>query len=209
MSLGARIRLLREHAQVTQKDLAKELNMANSTLSQYESDLRVPSDAVKAKIADYFGVTVDYLLGRESTAFKGARPSGSIGAQRIPVLGDVAAGIPIEAVQDIVDYEEIDAAMASSGEYFGLRIKGSSMEPRMREGDVVIVRKQDYADTGDTVVVLVNGDSATVKKIKKGPDGLSLIPTNPAYDPMYYTAEEVESLPVRILGRVVELRAKY
>lgn len=209
MSLGQRIRILREHAQVTQKDLAKELNMANSTLSQYESDLRVPSDAIKSRIADYFGVTVDYLLGRESAAPKGNPFSGRNGVLRIPVLGDVAAGIPIEAVQDIVDYEEIDAAMASSGEFFGLRIKGSSMEPRMREGDVVIVRKQDYADTGDTAVVLINGDSATVKRIKIGPNGLSLISTNPSYDPMYYTAAEVESLPVRIIGRVVELRAKY
>ena len=209
MSLGKRIRILREHAQVTQKDLAKELNMANSTLSQYESDLRVPSDAIKSRLADYFGVTVDYLLGRESAAPKGNPFSGRTGVLRIPVLGDVAAGIPIEAVQDIVDYEEIDVAMASSGEFFGLRIKGTSMEPRMREGDVVIVRKQDYADTGDTAVVLINGDSATVKKIKIGPNGLSLISTNPSYDPMYYTAAEVESLPVRIIGRVVELRAKY
>lgn len=128
---------------------------------------------------------------------------------RIPVLGDVAAGIPIEAIQDIVDYEEIAPAMAKTGEFFGLRIKGASMEPRMRDGDVVIVRKQDTAETGDTVVVLVNGDSATVKKIKAGPDGISLIPTNPAYDPIFYTAAEVESLPVRIIGRVVELRAKY
>lgn len=209
MSLGRRIRSLREQAQVTQKDLAKELNMANSTLSQYESDLRVPSDAVKSRLADYFGVTVDYLLGREASALNGTHPSGRAGGLRIPVLGDVAAGIPIEAIQDIVDYEEIDAAMAASGDHFGLRIKGSSMEPRMMEGDVVIVRKQDYADSGDTVVVLVNGGSATVKKLKKGANGLSLISTNPVYEPMYYTAEEVESLPVRILGRVVELRAKY
>lgn len=83
-------------------------------------------------------------------------------------MGDVAAGIPIEAIQDIVAYEEIDAAMAASGDHFGLRIKGSSMEPSMMEGDVVIVRKQDYADNGDVVVVLVNGESATVKKLKKG-----------------------------------------
>lgn len=128
---------------------------------------------------------------------------------KVPVLGDVAAGIPIEAIQDIVDYEEIDAALASTGDFFGLRIKGASMEPRMREGDVVIVRKQDDADTGDTVVVLVNGDSATVKKLKKGPDGITLVPTNPSYDPMFYSKAEVASLPVRIIGRVVELRAKY
>jgi len=121
----------------------------------------------------------------------------------------VAAGIPIEAVTDIVDYEEIDAAMAATGDFFALRIKGASMEPRMRDGDVVIVRKQESVETGDTVVAMVNGDSATVKKIKIGPDGISLIPTNPAYDPMFYTPAEVERLPVRIIGRVVELRAKY
>ena len=79
----------------------------------------------------------------------------------------------------------------------------------MQEGDVVIVRKQDTADTGDTVVVLVNGDSATVKKIKYGPDGITLISTNPSYDPMFYSKAEVEHLPVRVIGRVMELRAKY
>ena len=101
------------------------------------------------------------------------------------------------------------ATLQRVADYFGLRIKGSSMEPRMQEGDIVIVRRQETADTGDTVVVLVNGDSATVKKIKFGPSGITLIPTNPSYDPMFYSAEEVESLPVRVIGRVVELRAKY
>lgn len=190
--------------EMKQIDLAKRLNVRQTTISNWETGRTEPDSATLQKLAELFDVSVDYILGHSLT-----KHISKTGGLRIPVLGDVAAGIPIEAVQDIVDYEEIDAAMASSGEYFGLRIKGSSMEPRMREGDVVIVRKQDYADTGDTAVVLVNGDSATVKKIKKGPDGLSLIPTNPAYDPMYYTAAEVESLPVRILGRVVELRAKY
>lgn len=199
-----RIKQLRTDMEMKQIDLAKRLNVRQTTISNWETGRTEPDSATLQKLAELFDVSVDYILGHSLT-----KHISKTGGLRIPVLGDVAAGIPIEAVQDIVDYEEIDAAMASSGEYFGLRIKGSSMEPRMREGDVVIVRKQDYADTGDTAVVLVNGDSATVKKIKKGPDGLYLIPTNPAYDPMYYTAAEVESLPVRILGRVVELRAKY
>lgn len=135
-------------------------------------------------------------------------PSRATGI-KIPVLGDVAAGIPIDAITDIVDYEEIDAATAATGDFFGLRIKGTSMEPRMREGDVVIVRKQEAAVTGDTVVVMVNGNSATVKKIKYGPDGITLIPTNPAHDVQFYSAADVERLPVRVIGRVVELRAKY
>lgn len=169
-------------------------------MGKWERGEATPNPETIAHLAEIFSVTADELIGRPPQAQKGVR---------IPVLGDVAAGIPIEAVTDIVDYEEIDSAMAASGEHFGLRIKGSSMEPRMMEGDVVIVRKQDTAETGDTVVVLVNGDSATVKKIKYGSDGISLIPTNPAYDVQFYSAADVERLPVRVIGKVVELRAKY
>ena len=185
----------------TQAKLAKYLGVARSTVSMWESSTQEPDGETMSRIADLFHVSVDYLLGRtEQTGSRG---------RRIPVLGDVAAGIPIEAVQEILDYEEIDEALAVTGEFFALRIKGQSMEPRMMEGDVVIVRQQETADSGDTVVVLVNGENATVKKIKIGPAGITLMPTNPTYDPIYFTCEEVESLPVRILGKVVELRAKY
>lgn len=195
---------LREQRGISQAGLARRLGVGQSAVGNWESGRTRPTSKTMAKIAEYFDVSIDYLTGI-STVMNPAKPS----AVRIPVLGDVAAGIPIEAVTDIVDYEEIDAAMARNGEYFGLRINGDSMEPRMRKGDVVIVRKQETADTGDTVVVLVNGDSATVKKIKYGPDGITLISTNPSYDPMFYSAAEVESLPVRVIGRVVELRAKF
>lgn len=201
--IAQRLKLLRKQHKVTQEELATALSIERSSIGKYESPTKptAPPPDVLLRIAKYFDVSVDYLLGHDAAR----SPEGC----RIPVLGDVAAGIPIEAITDIVDYEDIDAAMAATGDFFGLRIKGSSMEPRMREGDVVIVRKQDDAETGDTAVVLVNGDSATVKKIKKGPDGIQLIPTNPAYDPIYYTAADIASLPVRIIGRVVELRAKY
>ena len=82
------------------------------------------------------------------------------------------------------------------------------MEPKISDGDVVIVRRQPDVDSGDIAVVLVNGNDATVKRIKKSPQGVTLIPSNPAYEPMYYSNEEIESLPVTILGKVVELRAK-
>lgn len=195
------LKALRKEKGWTQRDVAGKLGIHCTTYTKYETGASSPNLETIRRLADLYGVTTDQILGKA--------PRTGVGSVVIPVLGDVAAGIPIEAVTDIVDYEEIDAAMAATGEFFGLRIKGASMEPRMRDGDVVIVRKQDDADTGDTVVVLVNGDSATVKKIKKGPDGITLIPTNPAYDPLYYTADEARRLPVRILGRVVELRAKY
>ena len=129
-------------------------------------------------------------------------------SKRIPVLGYVAAGIPIDAVEDIIGYEDILGIKYREGEYFGLQIKGHSMEPKISDGDTVIVRKQPDVRDGEIAVVLVNGDEGTVKKIKKGPHGVTLISSNPAYDPMFFTNEEIEQLPVQILGRVVELRAK-
>ena len=186
---------------LTQTEVANAIGLTQNGYSYWENGKTKIDREQIIKLAALFEVSVDYLRGNTET------PTSN--GVRIPVLGDVAAGIPIEAITDIVDYEEIDAAMAKSGEFFGLRIKGDSMEPRMREGDVVIVRQQDSAETGDTVVVLVNGDSATVKKIKYGPDGITLLPTNPAHDPLFYSAAEVEQLPVRVIGRVVELRAKY
>ena len=186
----------------SQGDLAKHLFVNQTAVSQWERGVTIPSPPILLKLSQIYGVSTDYLLGNDA-------PTETGKGVKIPVLGDVAAGVPIEAVENIVDYEEIDVALAATGEFFGLRVKGASMAPRILEGDVVIVRKQDDAETGDTAVVLVNGDSATVKKIKKMPDGIQLIPSNPAYDPMYYTAAEVEALPVRIIGRVVELRGKF
>ncbi len=199
-----RIKTLRNEASIKQAELAKAVNVSPAALSGYETGKYEADIETYIKIAKYFHVSLDYLLG--TSDIKKDRYTAGV---TIPVLGDVAAGIPIEAITDIVDYEEIDAALAATGEFFGLRVKGDSMEPRMMEGDVVIVRKQDSAETGDTVVVLVNGDSATVKKIKYGPDGISLIPTNPVHDVQFYSAADVERLPVRVIGRVVELRAKY
>lgn len=127
----------------------------------------------------------------------------------INVYGRVAAGIPLEMIEDIIDTEEIPKELAKTGQFFGLQIHGDSMEPKISDGDIVIVRQQDDAETGDTVIATVNGTDATCKRLKKYRDGIELIATNPSYEPMFYSNEEIESKPVRIIGRVVELRAKF
>ena len=200
-----RIKALRLEHGLRQIDLANKIGALQSTISQWETGKVEPDIEALIKIASIFETSIDNVLGEESP-----RPPISSGGTWVPVLGEVAAGIPIEAVEDIVDYEEIDAALAATGDFFGLRIKGSSMEPRIREGDVVIVRKQGDADTGDTVVVLVNGDRATVKRLKKEADGsMWLLPNNPAYDPQHFTPTEITEKPVHIIGKVVELRGKF
>lgn len=200
-----RIRALRLEHGLRQIDLAEKIGVLQSTISQWENGKIEPDIEALIKIASLFETSIDNVLGEETP-----RPPVSSRGKWIPVLGEVAAGIPIEAVENIIGWEEISAELAATGDFFGLRIKGNSMEPRIREGDVVIVRKQPDADTGDTAVVLVNGDSATVKRIKKESDGsLWLLPNNPAYDPQHFTPSEIMDKPVQIIGKVVELRGKF
>lgn len=130
-------------------------------------------------------------------------------AKKIPVLGRVAAGIPINAITEIIDTEEISADIAKTGDFFALQIKGDSMEPKISNGDVVIVRQQDDAETGDTVIALINGDDAVCKRLRKYKEGLELISTNPSYAPLYFDEETIKNKPVKIIGKVVELRAKF
>ena len=156
------------------------------------------------KIDDFYGTTVDYLLGVDNE-----RTSGKSTGVMIPVLGYVRAGVPIEAVEEILDYEEISIEMSRQGDYFGLQIKGDSMEPKFSDGDVVIVRKQSTVENGQIAVVLINGNDATVKKFYRTDNGIKLVSTNPTYDPFFFTPSEVNSLPVQVIGRVVELRAKF
>jgi len=138
-----------------------------------------------------------------------AKQSPILKGREIPVLGRVAAGIPINAVTEIIDTEEISEEMARTGEYFGLKIKGDSMEPRIYDGDVVIVRQQDDAESGDIVIAMVNGDDATCKRLIKYSTSIALISLNSKYEPMLFTDKEVLEKPVRVIGKVVELRGKF
>ncbi len=203
------LKILRKAKGVLQKDVAAYLGINRTTYVKYETGVSEPDNETLKKLADYYSVSLDYLLGRSEKK----EPSRRKGV-RIPVYGDTAAGVPILAIEDFDsddpdDWEEITEDMARSGDYIALRIKGDSMEPRMKTGDIVIVRLQPTIETGDVAIVRVNGDSATCKKIKKTPQGLWLISFNPDYEPMFYSPKDIEELPVAIIGKVVELRAKF
>ena len=190
--------------------VVREIGLAASTFTHWSDD-SVPRKGTLEKLAAALNVSVEDLLSdgtpaAPAPAFTDRPRSGSV---RVPVLGNVAAGIPLEAIQDVEDWEEIPEAMAAGGEYIALRIKGHSMEPRMNEGDVVIVRLQETINSGEIAVVMVGEQDATCKKVKITDSGVMLIPLNHAYEPMHFTREEVEKLPVRIVGKVVELRAKF
>ena len=198
MELKDRVKLLADRKKISLPQLEQELGFGNATIVKW--DKSTPKADKLKKVADYFNVSMEYLMDGNIEKPKGVK---------IPVLGDVAAGIPIEAIEDIIDYEEIDEELASKGEFFGLRIKGNSMSPRIQSGDVVIVRVQSDAESGDIVIAKVNGDDACCKKLLKHNDGITLLSFNPDYEPLSFNKNDVISLPVNIIGKVVELRGKF
>lgn len=192
--------------QMNQADLANRLSVNKSVVSSWLSGSRYPRMNTMEKIANIFNIEKSDLI--ENKSEEQSLPRQAKGT-RIPVLGRVAAGIPIEAIEDVEDWEEIPESMAKSGEYFALKIKGKSMEPRIMEGDVVIVRKQPYVDSGDVAIVLVNGTDATVKQVTRSKNGITLIGWNPSvFSPQVYNNEQIKSLPIQILGKVIEVRGK-
>lgn len=199
------LKYIRKKANVTQQKLAEEIGVSRSAISMWETEVCQPDYDTMIRLADYFGVTTDELLGLNPNRYDDIPVGQGI---KIPVLGKVQAGIPVEAVQDILGYEEITPELAETGEFFALCIRGESMEPRMLDGDIVIVRQQSDVESGDIAVVLVDGENATVKKIVKQKNGISLVAFNPVFEPIYYSNEDIESLPVIVLGKVVELRGK-
>ena len=174
-------------------------------------DYKFTHDTIR-QMCRYFRISPDYVKEDALRVSQKEKLENDtcIEPMRVPVLGYVAAGIPITAIEDVLDYEELDPNRFVSGyEYFGLKIKGDSMIPRMQSGDVVIVRHQPIVDSGDVAIVCVNGEEATCKQVQINPDGMSLISFNPAYKPMFFSKKEVIEKPVTILGKVVELRAKF
>ena len=212
MTIGERIKQRRKKLGLSAEEVADKMGVSASTVYRYESSdiLNMGIDKLEL-IAKALKTTPAALMGWEEDEkqFQKEKSARTKKGVKIPVLGEVIAGVPIEAIEDILDYEEISEDMASQGEYFALKVKGDSMEPVFYAGDIVIVRQQPTADSGDIVIALVNGDESTIKKLKLTDDGLMLIPANSAYEPMYYTRKQIDTLPVSIIGKVVELRRSF
>lgn len=183
------------------KQLEKTLGFSNGYIINTGKRNSVPSADRIDKLAKYFGVSPDFIMGKVSG--KTLVPSTGF---LIPLLGRVAAGIPITAVENIIGQEEISSEVAALGEYFALRIAGDSMSPYIMDGDIVVVRQQSDADTGDIVIALIDGQDGVCKKLKKIDGGIVLISINTFYEPRIFTNAMIDTEPVRILGKVIEIR---
>lgn len=188
-----------------QKEVAKDLGIIPSTFNTWCVGKILPRTGKIQSIADYFKIGKSDLLDDKSFLRGLQTKNGVI----INVVGRVAAGIPIEAIEEIIDTEEIPEELAKTGTFFGLKIKGDSMTPNICNGDIVIVRKQQDAESGEIVIATINGQDAVCKRLRKYEGGIELISNNPTYLPMEFSNKEVSEKPVRVIGKVVELRRKF
>lgn len=182
-------RLLYER-QLLQVDVAKRLGITKQTVSMWCAGQSMPRGETMTQLLQVLGVSLDELTGASQTA----PAKGSV--LRVPILGRIPAGVPLEMIEDIEGYEEIPWR---PGEFFGLRVRGSSMSPAIQDGDLVILKKQEDVESGQIAAVSIGGEDATLKKVQKVDGHVVLLPLNPAYDPMLFPASFV-----RILGLLVE-----
>ena len=210
----ARLRHRREDKRLTQSELAKMIGINNVSMSHYESGTRRPNYEVLVSLSKALETSVDYLLGIDSHPNKRTETTEPdlVTNKKIcsvPVLGRIPAGIPIEAIENVEDYEDVIIPKNHSDkDYFCLKVVGKSMSPRIDDGDIAVLKKQSEVCSGDIAAVSIGRDEVTLKKVKMNENGIMLIPNNPAYEPMFYSAEDIEKLPVTIIGKVVEVRIK-
>ena len=198
MSIGGNIKKFRKELNLTQSELAKKSNISRTYLSDVENDRYNPSLDTLKDIASALSLDTEILLTGQKQQNK---------AVRIPVYESVSAGSPLLANDEVVDWAEIPSEKAINAEHFGLRVKGLSMYPVFQEGDLLIVRKQSDVDSVELAIVLVNGEEATFKEVRKEKGGIMLVGYNPSvFAPRFFDVEDIHTLPVNIIGKVVEFR---
>ena len=211
--LGEYLKKIRKSKDLSLRQVDYKSDVSFSHLSMIENGSRKPSPLTLKELAKIYNL--DYIdlyekAGYLDLAEKERLENKSTSKSAVVfVYGTIPAGIPMECIEDIIDTEEISADMLKGGkQYFGLKIKGNSMYPDYLDGDIIILEKIDDCESGDECCVMVNGSDGTFKKVIKNENGIILQPLNSEYQPMFYTNEQIKSLPVRIIGKVVELRRK-
>mgnify|MGYP005860466839 FL=1 len=204
-TFGDKLRQAMEKAEMNATELSEKTGISKSAISRYLSGGYIAKQRNLLKLSRALHVDPKFLFSDAVEEL-----DANLKVYRIPIVGKVVAGTPIDAIENITDYIRVTNPAAADGSYYALHVTGASMEPEMREGDLVIVHKQDYFDSGDICIVLVNGNEATVKKVVKSDQGLTLIGFNATvYPPHFYNARQVEELPVRVIGKVKQVRRSY
>lgn len=202
MDIGERIKSRRNEMGLTLKEVADKIGVKDATVQRYESgNIKTLKQETIGKLAEVLHVNPSYLMGWDELP-NNVTPLCDL--PMIPVVGDIAAGSPILADENIIDY--IPTNISNPQDYFYLRVRGDSMiNAEITDGSDVMILKQNCADNGDIVACLVNGDSATLKRFKRVEDTVFLLPENPEYEPIIVKCSDFDSGYARILGVAVEV----
>lgn len=227
MLLGDIIKQYREEHKMSLQDFANLIGTSRSYIHMLEKNVNPstnkpisPSIETLKLLANAMNIDLEFLLkqlnsnqeiylSEDEYKKQFQHKDNSSDSAVVFVYGSIPAGVPMECIEDIIDTEEIPADMLKGGkQYFGLKVKGNSMYPEYIDGDIIILEKIEDCESGQDCVVMVNGNSGTFKRVFKNENGIILQPLNSEYQPMIYTNEQIESLPVKVIGKAVELRRK-
>lgn len=204
------LKIIREKRKISQEALSSKIGVDRSTIGYWENGKADPSMLNVINLSDVLNIPVTSLIGGDfsSNDISDIENDDII---MIPVYGTIKAGIPIEAQEDIIDYIDIPKSWVKGGkQFYGLKISGDSMFPKYLENDYVVFEKND--DTAlfnnKDVAIMINGTESTFKKLLVNDNGIVLQPYNSAYDIMMFSKEEVESLPIKVVGIAREKRTK-
>ena len=205
--IGQRLKEAREDNDKTLEEAGNRVGTHKSTIQRWESGKteKISTSAIEV-LADFYGVNPSWLAGKDVP--KHSIFIKSLNQTEIPVLGKVKAGYDCLANANKIGKVYLDYTPSDPENYYALQVTGDSMEPLFSDGDLAIVHKQDTFESGNTCIILINGDEATVKKVVKMDDGIDLIAMNPYYPVRHFNKNEMDEIPVKVIGKVVEARKK-
>ena len=193
-----KLRELRERKNITQQELADDLHINQQQIARYENNQRQFKQDLLFTLANYFKVSINEFF--PPTEYDNAEPITN--TIKVAIYGSIKAGVPLESQNDIVDYLEISKDLIKNKKVFGLKISGDSMYPKYEDGDIVLFEQTNDIETykNKDCAVMINGTMSTFKKIIVNESNLILQPYNADYDIMIYSKEDVEKLPIIVLG---------
>ena len=201
------------YSNMRQVDLVEKTKLDKTLINKYLAGLMKAKQDKLTILADALNVNEVWLMGYDVPMNRDLNslnitPLSDLQQTEIPVLGKVKAGYDYLADENVMGHVYLDFKPSDPENYYALQVTGDSMEPLFSDGDIAIIHKQDDFDSGNTCIILVNGDEATVKKVVKMDDGIDLIAMNPYYPRRHFSKIEIEKIPVKVIGKVIEARKR-
>nr|DAS67799.1 MAG TPA: Repressor protein CI [Caudoviricetes sp.] len=206
-----RLKKAMEIRNIKQVDLVEKTKLDKTLINKYLAGVSNARQRKLTLLADALNVNEIWLMGYDVPMDREVK-TDILGnpVVSIPLLGSVKAGYDYLAQENWIGTVDVETSLVGDGkDFFALKVKGDSMAPVFLEEDIVIVKKQNDCENNEFAIVIINGDEGTLKKIKKTDNGIILQPLNPAYGPVMYTKEEMETIPVLIAGIVKQLKREF